>query len=532
MTSPIGIRRSLADLQQDYDAGHKAPLETLMRAWHGITTQLKPEDPNSFFSIGGLHGEPFRGQGETDANWWGGYCQHGTVLFPSWHRAYLWRLEKALQSIPGCADVMMPFWDECSQASGDQGVPKALTRQTFELDGQTIANPLRSFRLPVAIFDRVEGDPVVYSKPAGYDTVRYPLSGLVGSPQDLAATLAHNAQFTDPEANVGHLNDNVATWLSGRIRVDGQWVGEVRNSFVSCLDAPNYTLFSNTTSAKAWNKAHGSHLVALESPHNYMHLAVGGFDYPGQGDFSAIPGANGDMGENDTAGLDPIFFFHHCFIDYVFWTWQQRQGATQALTIAVDDPGANSNANPPPAGMAPNTPLTLSTPLAPFDKPDGSGPFTTADCVDIEGQLGYTYGPGSLDGFAKPPAEMAMAAAPRADRGRSVHVSGINRALVRGSFLISTFATVDGKRQHVGTEAVLSRWHVQGCMNCLRHLEATASFRLPRHADHSEVAAEAVEVVVRTREGRFVGPNTGAESAALAASGEQVGNLPFKVEVY
>ena len=102
------IRRSLVDLQKDYDSGNKAPLEALMRAWKGIK-ELPPDDPRSFFMIGGYHGEPFRGKGEFDPNWWGGYCQHGTVLFPSWHRAYLWRLEQALQSIPGCADVTLPF---------------------------------------------------------------------------------------------------------------------------------------------------------------------------------------------------------------------------------------------------------------------------------------------------------------------------------------------------------------------------------------------------------------------------------------
>ena len=64
--------------------------------------------------IGGYHGEPFRGAGTTDGQtWWGGYCEHGTVLFPTWHRAYLHRLEKALQSIEGCEGVMQPFWDEC-----------------------------------------------------------------------------------------------------------------------------------------------------------------------------------------------------------------------------------------------------------------------------------------------------------------------------------------------------------------------------------------------------------------------------------
>jgi hypothetical protein len=36
---------------------------------------------------------------------------------------------------------------------------------------------------------------------------------------------------------------------------------------------------------------------------------------------------------------------------------------------------------------------------------------------------------------------MALRAAPP---GRTVHVSGINRAKIRGSFLISAFATVEG----------------------------------------------------------------------------------------
>lgn len=158
-TAP-GIRRSLTDIQKDYDNGNKAPLEALMRAWKGIK-ELPSDDLTSFFLIGGYHGEPFRGKGEFDASWWGGYCQHGTVLFPSWHRAYLWRLEKALQSIPGCADVMLPFWDECSDESRDKGIPKALTDETFVLDGQTIPNPLRSFVLPVAIVDLVKDDHVL-----------------------------------------------------------------------------------------------------------------------------------------------------------------------------------------------------------------------------------------------------------------------------------------------------------------------------------------------------------------------------------
>ena len=532
MSSKPGIRRSLTDIQKDYDSGNKAPLETLMRAWKGIK-ELPQENLNSFFIIGGFHGEPFRGKGETDPNWWGGYCQHGTVLFPSWHRAYLHRIELALQSIPGCADVMLPFWDECSAESRKNGIPRALTQPTFELDGKTIPNPLRSFTLPVAIFDKVKGDPVVYSKPAGYETVRYPLSGLVGTAADQAATKAHNAEYPDYEKNVGILNGNITAWLNGKITVDGNSLGEIYSRFEKCLDAPNYTMFSNTTTTDAWFAAHKQRYVPLEEPHNFMHLAVGGFDYPGQGDLSVIPGANGDMGENDTAGLDPIFFFHHCFIDYVFWIWQRRQSSTDTLEIAAGNPGANSNAGPPPAGIEPNTPLTLATPLYPFTKPNGKDFVTTADCINIETQLGYTYGPGSLDSYANKSKSGAVSRAMDAiEPGRTLHVSGIDRAKIRGSFLISAFAKVDGKRQYIGTRPVLSRWHVEGCMNCQGHLEATATFRLPLNSDNTLSAASGVEVEVHTRDGLLGGQPHGPAPAAALAAGTKAKAAPFKVEVY
>jgi tyrosinase len=500
-----GIRRSLADIQADYDKGDKAELEALMRAWAGIKA-LPPQDPNSFFMLGGYHGEPFRGPGATDPSWWGGYCQHGTVLFPSWHRAYLWRLEQALRSIPGCEGVTLPFWDECSDDARANGIPRALTDEFFTLDGEQIANPLRSFVLPVDIEDQVQGDNGLYSKPAGYETVRYPLSGLVGTPEDQAATAAHNAKFPDYATNVEILNGNIIAWLNTMISVGGYKVGEVYNKFVKCLSAPNYTLFSNTTSMSNWNNANPQNLVtALESPHNNMHLAVGGFDVPGQGDFSPIDGANGDMGENDTAGLDPIFYFHHCFIDYVFWTWQRRNGFTDSFDIEAGDPGAayNAQVNPPPADADPNAPITMATPLDPFKKADGSA-FTTNDCVNIETQLGYSYGPGSLDGFVGTPkalhADALAAAAPEAG-GRTLHVAGIDRSKIRGSFLIDAYAVIDGEEQLVGREAVLSRWQVTGCANCMSHLKVAADFRLPQGAALrvDDAGGGDVRIEVRTR---------------------------------
>ncbi|MEB3334834.1 MAG: tyrosinase family protein [Cyanobacteriota bacterium] len=480
----LRIRRNIVDLQDAYEQGDKAPLENLMRAWQGIKA-LPASDPNSFFTIGGFHGEPFRGAGWGNASYWGGYCNHGNVLFPTWHRLYLLRLEDALRTIPGCEEVTLPFWDETSPASRTQGIPWALTAETFVLDGQTIANPLRSFVLNAAIVDHISGDDPNYSKPLGYETVRYPLSGLVGTPADQQQTAAHNAQFPSHAQRVQLLNDNIKNWLGSQIVVNGQTVPtNVAWKYQRCLQAPNYTVFSNTTSAAQWNgdlPTAAAPVVPLESPHNNIHLAVGGYDVPtgpNAGDFSPIPGANGDMGENDTAALDPIFYFHHCFIDYVFWRWQLLHDSTTNLQIIAHYPGTNSvDSQGATPGTVPNSWLTLDSPLEPFTRRDGSA-ATSRDCIHIENQLGYTYAAGSLDHIDA--AMLRQSESETSGDSAVASVTGVSRADVPGSFLISLFANVDGEYKLIDSEAVLSRWHVEGCANCQTHLRASAFFQLDK----------------------------------------------------
>jgi tyrosinase len=520
------VRRSLVDIEADYDAGNKKELEDLMRAWKGIK-ELGPDEFRSFFMIGGFHGEPFRGPGAQTSAWWGGYCQHGTVLFPSWHRAYLYRLENALRSIPGCGSVTLPFWDETSDLSRATGIPHALTDETFHLDGKDIPNPLRSFVLPATIVDAVEGDGNLYSKPQGYETVRYPLSGLVGTPDDRAKTAAHNARFPTAKIQTDKLNENIRNWLNTSFTVGGRTRGLVWQMFIDCLNAPTYTLFSNTTSTRNWNNIHPKELVvAIESPHNAIHLATGGFDVPGQGDSSPIPGANGDMGENDTAALDPIFHFHHCFIDYVFWTWQRRHGFTDSFDIDANDPGAkyDPSNNQPPANADPNATMSLTTPLEPFFKEYGV-PYTSADGINIEKQLGYSYGPGSLDSYAQTGAHLMSAVAE--PEQKTVHIGGIDRSKIRGSFLIATFAELEGQKQLIGLEPVLSRWQVVGCANCQTRLRVSTDLHLPPTADAGSVAVE-----VHTRDGLLVNgparPSAGLMTTALTTTAPA---QPFTVEI-
>ncbi|KAJ9660580.1 hypothetical protein H2201_006838 [Coniosporium apollinis] len=362
MPPPPRTRRSIRDLESDYNRGNTKPLEDLIRAWK-VIQELPPDDPkpmkpSSFFTIAGYHREPFAA----------------------------------------------PAGDETDQITVERGVPPIFLAKTFTLNGQQIPNPLYFYTFQENIFDNLAPIPDAdYSKAAGYTTVRYPFSGLMGTKADRVD---------------GLLNNNVRSWLQFAIKLH---TGKIlytgtREKHRACLDAPNYTIFSNTTSAMQWNEDHFSvkkwqeqgspnpapqAVVPLESPHNDMHLAIGGFELPNQADFNAIAGANGDMGENDTASFDPIFYFHHCF-----------------------------------------------------------------DVVNTESQLNYTYQPPATNDPLAPPTLPLLGGRPISDGQPkptsapvpTLRVSGINRGAIPGSFLVSVWATLEGNTtpQLVGVESVLS----------------------------------------------------------------------------
>lgn len=506
----VNVRRSIMELLEDYTNGNTDPLDNLIRAWKGIQ-ELPADDGKSFFTLGGYHGEPFQYRTPQPTYlYWGGWCNHGNILFPTWHRVYLYKLEQALQSIvPG---VTLPYWDETSSDSMNAGLPWIFTQQKYTLDGVEIDNPLYSFTFPVGVTDMIDeptaGDDLnTYTKPAGYQTVRYPLSGLVGTKAALAQTEAHNAQYPDPVTNAGLLNSNIKAWLHGaqdsstpsagggpgpsptdpNPPYDGiQWM------FQNCLDAPNYTVFSNTSSAGQWNTDNPKGLVVpLEQPHNDIHLSVGGFDIPGPygGESGQVAGSNGDMGENNTAGLDPIFFFHHCNVDRMFWVWQKKNGFTDSLGEILGPlpngdhyPGTNSSdAQGPTPDYDPNTQLDLTSALWPFYV-DGENPFTSNDAVNIENQLGYTYTIGSLDTTGA--IAQTEALAPSAVLTDSkLAVTGIDRSLFAGSFVVRAYAAKTGENgaeeyQYLGHHSVLNRQSSVNCANCLNHLEVKAHFPL------------------------------------------------------
>ena len=491
-TSPMAtrVRRSLVELESQYRLGghHKLPLEKVIRAFYELQKR-DPNDTGSWFSLGSWHGEPFRGPGQTDSAWWGGYCAHGNVLFPTWHRTLLLKLEDAMRTVPGCEDVTLPYWDEYVEVpppplNGDYSnwnvIPSVLTQKTFPLDGEDIPNPLYSYVLQRALSqEKLEGSNNRYTKHEGYETVRFPLSGLVGTEEDREQTKIYNAAFVYP-VNVQILNKNVANWLKGTVIEDdghGTPVADatsIRKRIRRALHAPNYTVFSNIQSQNQWMKDHdrNRYFLSLESPHNGMHLAVGGFYQKGIYDANPAPykGANGDMGCNETACFDPIFYLHHCFIDYMFWKWQERKGCTKAGSLSVIEgyPGTII-ADEAPVGYPKGSVLDMKSPLFPFRKQFGEY-YTSYDVTDIS-VLGYSYGVGSIDADAEFQHHREPYEKPIAQMKR---VYGINRAEYKGSFVIKTFANGPNHPEPVliCAEPILSRWSVEGCANCQTNLKA------------------------------------------------------------
>jgi tyrosinase len=129
-------------LRKNVTALSQAEIDLLKKAFAGImaldpTKPGDPVDPKSYFGLAAVHGLP------------NAYCVHHVDAYNPWHRLYIKTFEDALRSVPGCADVTLPYWDIT------QPVPPLLYEAPFD-----------KYTLPVDI-----GDPGVY--PAGYVTQRF-----------------------------------------------------------------------------------------------------------------------------------------------------------------------------------------------------------------------------------------------------------------------------------------------------------------------------------------------------------------------
>ncbi|XP_057305526.1 uncharacterized protein LOC130642711 [Hydractinia symbiolongicarpus] len=429
----VRMRMSLRELEKPHNAKN---LNNFLKAWK-LIKELPPDNPNSFWGLATYHGEPFKKRIAPDiknysfVNFfeflfpsidkpphnrqkWGGYCQHANVLFPPWHRLYLLRVEQALQTVLPGEDVALHYWDQTSEESLRHGLPSILTRKTVMVDGKEEVNPLLNFTLPKQI-DADENS--LYKKPIHYTTVRYPFSGIRNPKTAAEAAEKHNERIFELDKSPDKLlNENIKYWLNHGYKSKNSVV----SGYEDCLDETDYNKFSNISSAKVKGRV----AFSLEQPHNDMHLSIGGYSLPKMNEngeierdendnpimqnYGLVEGANGDMGANEVASFDPIFFVHHSNVDRMFWIWQKKHNHSTVETsfeirkekrseVGRDDVlGTSTNGQGPTPDQSYNQILGMDTVLYPFQNSTGV-PMTTKDCVDIEAQLGYTYSIGSFD---------------------------------------------------------------------------------------------------------------------------------------
>ena len=482
---------------------------------------------------------PFKGrqvpllgdESEKDSSTWGGYCQHANVLFPFWHRLYCLRLEQALQSVleRGKERVALHYWDESSEETKSEGLPHIVTAEYVDIDGECVPNPLFKFTLPLRITDEgqsTDSNQKFYKKEAGYETCRYPYSG-IRSPDDAKETaLAHNKSIVAGRA-ISDLQNNIVSWLrKGNPEKEEDLVG-VTKQFEDCLETPEYNPFSNTTTAGKFPS-----FTSIEQPHNDLHLAVGGFEKPATNEDGSVKqdakgklmlggdfeGANGDMGANEVASYDPVFFLHHCNIDRMLWVWQKKYKKTDPSTFTIDnsdeeDEGISNIRQGATPYQTLGQKLNEKTILYPFQDEYGV-PRTSRDCIDIVKQLGYDYSIGSLDKEVWPERKKVKTvfllhkpstrwkdildelekeketlkksstarglqlifdcthlskapSFPDCDKLKYfIQVKGINKDEISGSFVVQVFSRANGKLYYLGQRGVLSRWNRSNCANC------------------------------------------------------------------
>ncbi|KAI0248614.1 tyrosinase [Lactifluus subvellereus] len=245
----------------------------------------------SHFGIGGIHGLPFvqwEGAGGThpiQGSGWGGYCTHGSVLFPTWHRPYVALYEQVMQSHAlkiaekyrvdkdswrtAAKNLRAPYWD---WAANTVPPPEVISLQTvsiitFDGTAHPVPNPL-------------------------YQYTFHPIDSSFTNPyNNWKTTIRHPNPPGSPNAttNVPGLSNDLKS-----IQRD------ITSSTYNLLTRVHtWPAFSNHTPGDG-----GSSSNSLEAIHDEIHGYIGGH-----------------MGNPAVAGFDPIFFLHHANVDRMLSLW-------------------------------------------------------------------------------------------------------------------------------------------------------------------------------------------------------------------
>ncbi|KAJ3553309.1 hypothetical protein NM688_g3683 [Phlebia brevispora] len=387
-------RLEIANLMQD-----EYQFSLFMQAMSRIQSQDYQPKPASWQEIGGIHGLPYtRWSGDPqgpdddqDPQGWGGYCYHASVLFPPWHRVLLLLVEQAVctearnivsaigqnsnvgadeqaQWNDAATKLRFPYWDWSATSVQTTGLPAIFETPSVDVRGPggtkiTLDNPIRTYNF----------------NPIPDGATNEDIAGMQVNFQDWTRTYRWATNQGDQtDDNVQELNkaledgvdiQDVDFTSDAKIRQKLGRIFSFPQSAPQELWSTYWDYFSNTSPQSA-APPDAATIAPIEEPHNWVHLTIGG---------------DGDMAFNDLAGFDPIFYFHHCNVDRLYALWEYVYPDYWLGQGYYDDSG-NLVQYVDPAGTyqeVAGTPLTESSPLAPFRKSD-SEYWTSADVRGLQ----------------------------------------------------------------------------------------------------------------------------------------------------
>ncbi|OAX41795.1 Di-copper centre-containing protein [Rhizopogon vinicolor AM-OR11-026] len=246
----------------------------------------------------------------------GGYCNHGAVVFPTWHRPYVMLIEQAIGNVaeqlahdieahnPGeggvwikaAKELRFPYWDWAEMDVATDGLPPVLYEDKVKI--MVAGGQKQSVDNPLSFFSYVGGVPSDFA-----DETDLSAPGQVAYFSKWLRTYRYAASTPDPKGSQIDLLQK--TLMAG--------AKDLRNRVAHLFafnDDQNPAIawdeFSNHT-AESKRDMDFQNVGSLEGVHDTLHGLIGG---------------NGHMSDADYAGFDPIFFLHHSNVDRLLALWE------------------------------------------------------------------------------------------------------------------------------------------------------------------------------------------------------------------
>ncbi|KPM45298.1 hypothetical protein AK830_g1254 [Neonectria ditissima] len=402
---------------------------------------LGVEDKLSYFQVAGIHAYPLQPwdgaapppkdpttEVPAGANPYGGYCEHNTIAFPTWHRPYMLLFEKLVWThmndiikewnLDGpqktewkqAADTWrLPYWDWARKQSYNQqySLPAVFLVDQVTIyppdkpQGQTgVLNPFWGFTNPETVDGTKNGKPRPFGQmPEGKTQWNIPdhdnlpwgqcsaisRFGLFSEDGKTFTGLDGENNFTEANLTLSQFSKNWYNPYKKEKRSEFEPPGTLADAVHRMFTSKYTDTWDTFASTKHWKESEqniSTGYLSLEYIHNNVHNLTGGSNYqkPKEGQIGGY--GLGHMSDVPVAAFDPLFWLHHCNIDRLLAMWQALNWDAWFDKPAFLD-GVSSYPDPTHDGN-----------LVPFhkiktDKPDTG--YWTSDGVRDWTKLSYQY---------------------------------------------------------------------------------------------------------------------------------------------